>query len=66
MIRHAALLRLRHLKGSAEEAGFLKGIATLADIPGVRDFVLWSETSPKNPFTIAVSMVFADQAAHDA
>ena len=66
MIRHAALFRLKHAEGSVEEAGFLKANATLAAIPGVQDFALWREISPKNPFTFAVSMVFADQAAYDA
>ncbi len=66
MIRHAALFRLKHAEGSVEEAEFLKANATLAEIPGVQDFALRRETSPKNQFTFAVSMVFADQAAYDA
>ncbi len=65
MIRHAALFRLRHPAGSAQEAGFLAAIAGLAAIPGVDDFQIARETSPKNPYAFAVAMNFADQAAYD-
>lgn len=34
--------------------------------PGVEDFAIARETSPKNDFTFAVSMRFADQAAYDS
>ena len=66
MIRHAAIFRLKHAPGSAEEASFLTALAGLKAIPGVDDFQIWRETSPKNPFAFAVSMNFADQAAYDA
>lgn len=66
MIRHAALFRLKHAPGSPEEADFLRSNASLAGIPGVQDFMLWRETSPKNGFTFAVSMTFASQADYDA
>ncbi len=66
MIRHAALFRLSHPKGSEAEAAFLSSIRELAGIPGVQDFALSRETSPKNPYDYAVSMIFADQSAYDA
>ena len=66
MIRHAALFRLHHAPGSAAEADFLKANAALANIPGVQDFALWRETSPKNDYAFVVSMTFANQAAYDA
>lgn len=66
MIRHAALFRLFHRQGSAEEADFLKALAGLAAIPGVGAFEIARETSPKNPYDFAVSMHFVDQAAYDA
>jgi hypothetical protein len=66
MIRHAALFRLHHASGSAEEAAFLAALATLASVPGVEDFEIARETSPKNDFAFAVSMRFADRAAYDA
>lgn len=65
MIRHAALFRLKESKGTAGEASFLAALAALRDIPGVQDFQIAREISPKNPFDYAVSMVFADQAAYD-
>jgi quinol monooxygenase YgiN len=66
MIRHAALFRLKESKGSAAEASFLAALTTLRTIPGVQEFLVSRETSPKNPFDYAVSMTFADQAAYDA
>ena len=66
MIRHAALFRLHHPARSAKEADFLAALATLAAIPGVNDFAIAREISPKNPFAFAVSMRFVDQAAYDA
>ena len=66
MIRHAAIFRLKHAAGSGEEASFLQALGELAQIPGVQDFQIGREISPKNDFAFAVSMFFADQAAYDA
>jgi heme-degrading monooxygenase HmoA len=66
MIRHAAIFRLKHAAASAEEGSFLKALGALEAIPGVQDFQISRETSPKNDFAFAVSMIFADQAAYDA
>jgi heme-degrading monooxygenase HmoA len=66
MIRHAAIFRLKHAAASAEETRFLQALAELAHIPGVQDFQIGREISPKNDFAFAVSMFFADQAAYDA
>ncbi len=65
MIRHAALFKLKHARGSDAEKNFLAAIRELKSIPGVERFELASETSPKNAFEYAVSMVFTDQAAYD-
>ena len=66
MIRHAAMFRLKQSRGSAAEASFLAALAGLRDIPGVGNFEIAHEISPKNPFDFAVSMSFADQAAYNA
>ena len=65
MIRHSALFRLRHDAGSPAEASFLATVAGLASIPGVGDFQIARETSPKNPYDFVVAMTFADQTAYD-
>jgi hypothetical protein len=65
MIRHAALFRLKHNNGSADELNFLEAIRELKNIPGVERFELARETSPKNDFDFAVSMYFKDQASYD-
>ena len=66
MIRHAALFRLTHPEGSSQEASFLAALAGLRVIPGVQNFQIGREISPKNAFDFVVSMTFADQAAYDA
>jgi hypothetical protein len=66
MIRHAAIFRLKHAAASTEESSFLKALGALEAIPGVQDFQIGREISPKNDFAFAVSMIFADQAAYDA
>ena len=66
MIRHAALFRLKHAAGSPEEAAFLTAAAGLRAIPGVGDFQIAREVSPKNDYDFALSMTFSDQTAYDA
>jgi heme-degrading monooxygenase HmoA len=66
MIRHSAIFRLKHPDGSPEEVSFLAALLALKAIPGVADFHITREISPKNPFRFAVAMRFADQAAYDA
>ncbi len=65
MIRHAAIFRLKHANGSAEEKSFLEALGKLRHIPGVEQFEIARETSPKNDFDYAISMMFADQRAYD-
>lgn len=66
MIRHIVPFRLNHAAGSAEEQSFLAALRRLSDIPGVERFELLKQVSPKNDFTYAVSMEFANQAAYGA
>ena len=66
MIRHAAIFRLKHARGSAEEKSFLAALSELRKIAGVENFEIARETSPKNAFDYAVSMTFADQTAYDS
>jgi heme-degrading monooxygenase HmoA len=65
-IRHAVAFRLKHAEGSAEEADFLRANAELVTIPGVEEFELMREVSPKNDFRFFLSMEFEDRAAYDA
>jgi Stress responsive A/B Barrel Domain len=66
MIRHSAVFRLKHAQGSAAEADFLAALRTLKSIPGVAQFEVLRQVSPKCEFAFAVSMEFVDQAAYDA
>ncbi|VGO16125.1 hypothetical protein PDESU_04715 [Pontiella desulfatans] len=65
MIVHSVFFKLKHDKGSPAETGFLEKAAGLASIPGVGNFQVLKETSPKNHFAFGLSMEFADQAAYD-
>ena len=66
MIRHIVPFRLKHIKGSPEEADFLKALAKLADIPGVLNLQVMPQISRKNDFTFGVSMEFASNEAYQA
>lgn len=65
-IRHTVVFALSHPAGSDEERDFLDALAGLAAIDGVEECEVVAEISPKNAFTHAVSMEFADRAAYDA
>ena len=65
MIRHTVVFRLKHSAGSAEEASFLSAARGLASIPGVKNFECLRQVSPKNDFTLGLSMEFASQKQYD-
>ena len=64
MIRHTAVFRLTHPKGSAGEGDFLAALARLKSIPGVQKFEVLRQVSPKCEYDFAASMEFADQTAY--
>lgn len=65
-IQHTVVFRLVHPSGSAAEQEFLDaGRETLTAIPGVRDFAVNAQVSPKSDLPWQFSMIFADQAAYD-
>lgn len=63
-VRHTVVLALRHPAGSPEEAAFLEALAALAEIEGVEELQVAREVSPKNDYTHAVAMEFADEQAY--
>lgn len=66
-IQHTVNFRLVHAAGSAEEHRFLGDArAALTSIPGVEDFRISAQVSPKSDLAFQFSMVFADQAAYTA
>ena len=65
-IRHTVVFTPRHDAGSPEETVFLAAAAELAAIPGVEEFEILRETSPKNGYRFGISMEFADAAAYTA
>jgi hypothetical protein len=64
-IRHTVAFTLVHPPGSAEEKDFLEAAEQLAAIPGVEDFELLAEVSPKNDYRFGISMEFADRGAYE-
>jgi len=65
-IRHTVVFTLSHAEGSPEEADFLASAAGLAAIPGVEEFEILRETSPKNDYRFGISMEFAGPEAYTA
>ena len=65
MIRHTVVFRLKHPRGSAAEAAFLKATDVLIAISGVEKFEKLRQVSPKNDFTFGLSMEFASQKEYD-
>ncbi|MDF7824979.1 Dabb family protein [Pontiellaceae bacterium B12227] len=65
MITHSVFFKLKHDKGSDAEQVFLTKAAALSSIPGVGNYQILEEVSPKNEFDYGLSMEFADQAAYD-
>lgn len=65
MIEHTVSFTLVHAEGSDAERAFLTGArATLAAIPGVQDFAVNRQVSPKSSFRFQFSMWFADAEAY--
>nr|WP_201470334.1 Dabb family protein [Microbacterium hydrocarbonoxydans] len=66
-IQHTVVFRLVHEPGSREERDFLDtGRAVLAAIPGVEDFTVRRQVSPKSDLEHQFSMFFVDQGAYSA
>jgi hypothetical protein len=66
-IEHTVVFRLTHSAGSPAESGFLTTArSVLTGIPGVKDFTVRRQVSPKSDLAWQFSMRFADQAAYDA
>jgi hypothetical protein len=65
-IVHSVFFKLKHEAASTEESDFFAKAAKLAAIPGVENFQVLEEVSPKNPYTFGLSMEFATQADYDS
>jgi Stress responsive A/B Barrel Domain len=65
MIRHSVIFSLKHAKGSAAEAAFLKAADILIGIATVQKFEKLRQVSQKNDYDFGFSMEFEDQAAYD-
>jgi Stress responsive A/B Barrel Domain len=65
MFRHSVIFSLKHAKGSAAEAAFLKAADILIGIATVQKFEKLRQVSQKNDYDFGFSMEFEDQAAYD-
>ena len=65
-IRHTVYFKLHHAAGSSEEASFFQKAETLKEIPGVLNFQIHQEISPKNNFDFGFYMEFENQKAYEA
>tara|TARA_Y100000588_G_scaffold352470_1_gene405121 strand:- start:143 stop:430 length:288 start_codon:yes stop_codon:yes gene_type:complete len=57
-MEHTVTFRLKHPAGSPKEADFLSAAEELAGIPGVNDFQIRRQVSPKNSHAFGISMYF--------
>jgi hypothetical protein len=64
-IVHSVFFTLKHEAASTEESDFFAKAAKLPAIPGVENFQVLKEVSPKNPYAFGFSMEFAAQADYD-
>ena len=66
-IEHTVVFRIAHAQGSNEEAVFLAHARTeLAGIPGVDEFTINRQVSPKSDLDLQFSMRFVDDDAYQA
>jgi hypothetical protein len=66
-IQHTVVFRLTHEAGSDAERDFIEtGRATLTGIPGVTEFAVNKQVSPKSDMAWQFFMVFADQDVYEA
>jgi hypothetical protein len=66
-MRHMVIFCLSHSKGSAEAERFLKdGKEILTSIPGVQEFEVLNQVSPKNEYDYGFSMKFENMSAYEA
>ncbi len=65
MIEHTVTFRLHHAASSQEEQDFLDAAAKLAQLPGVHDFAIRRQVSPKWDHTFGITMRFDTQADYD-
>jgi len=67
MIRHTVAFSLRHAPDSDAERDFLtSGSAVLRQIPGVEEFTVSRQVSPKSAYRFQFAMTFANQEAYEA
>jgi len=66
MIRHTVAFKLKHEKGSVEEASFLEAAKALSSLPSVQNFECLKEIGEKNNFDFGLSMEFGSVADYKA
>lgn len=62
MLEHTVTFALKHAPGSPEEEDFLAAARELFAIPGVLNFQIRRQTSPKNSHSFGISMNFGTAA----
>ena len=66
-IQHTVVFRLAHPAGSEAEQAFLAAARdVLTSIPGVTEFRISDQVSPKSDLRLQFSMVFADDEVYQA
>ena len=66
MIEHTVTFELKHARNSLKEQAFLDAAFALAQIPGVKDFAIRRQTSPKNNHRFGITMCFDSKSLYEA
>ena len=66
MLTHTVQFKFKKDISSGQRTDFFADLMTLENIPGVSNFRLSRQVSPKNPFEYGLSMVFKNDDAYQA
>lgn len=65
-IRHSVILKLKSGITEEHRTNFWKAVDELKTLPGIENFEVLKQISPKNKFEWCISMEFANQEIYDA
>ena len=65
-MQHTVVFKLKHALGSQLERVFLVAVKKLAEIPGVKNFQILRQVSPKNIYNFGLSMEFSTAEEYQA
>lgn len=65
MIKHSVIFKLKNTIDPTQQGSFFSAAGQLSAIPGVLNFEIHLQVSPKNNYEYGISMEFASQSDYD-